>query len=78
MNGRGRKGNLFDGFGNLGANTIAGKKSGTDRSGSGREGPVVCQIAASECSSEDLRSHTLPHSKFLDSDMQCTNQLIYS
>jgi hypothetical protein len=50
--------NLFDGFGDLGTNAIAGEKSGSDRSGDGREGSLICEIAASECSSEDLRSHT--------------------
>jgi hypothetical protein len=52
------EGNLFDGFGDLGTDGIAGEKSGSDRSGDGREGSLICEIAASECSSEDLRSHT--------------------
>jgi hypothetical protein len=53
--------NLFDGFGDLGTNTITGEKSGTDRSGGGREGSRVWEIAASEGSSQYLRSHTSPH-----------------
>lgn len=63
------KGNLFDGIGDLGTNTIAGEKGGMDRSWNGGEGPLVSEIAASECSSEDLRSHTLPR-YVPDSDMQ--------
>jgi hypothetical protein len=52
------EGNLFDGFGDLGTDAIAGEKSSANRSGGGREGSLICEIAASECSSEDLRSHT--------------------
>lgn len=50
--------NLFDGFGDLGADAVAGEESGADRSGSsGGEGPRVCKETTSEGSSQELRSH---------------------
>lgn len=52
--------NLFDGFGDLGADAVAGEESGADRSGSSGgegEGPRVCKDATSEGSSQELRSH---------------------
>lgn len=50
--------NLFDGFGDLGADAVAGEESGADRSGSsGGEGLRVCKETTSEGSSQELRSH---------------------
>ena len=62
---------LFDGLGDLGADTVAGKESGSDRRGDGGEGPgneecirvTVCgggedmSRASSESATKELGSH---------------------
>jgi hypothetical protein len=62
---------LFDGLGDLGADTVAGKESGSDRRGDGGEGPGnegcvgvrVCgggediSRASSESATKELGSH---------------------
>lgn len=70
--------NLFDGFGDLGADAVAGEESGADRSGSSGgegEGPRVCKDATSEGSSQELRSHGFHHAHFLTHNAGVTKKL---